>query len=142
MESAPRTSTDSCSSSTALNLIVAFAVALKHKLRYEPYTGYGDISSLVGHLDTFAGAATREDPSKSIPYKPGFLKNTGEYLGVSFAASNPRKAIKKADRPIGNLPLEILSYLASFTDEIIQNGQLAIPMQQTLACRFPLAERN
>ncbi|EOO04041.1 putative upf0187 domain membrane protein [Phaeoacremonium minimum UCRPA7] len=133
LEREGQTEKDVLAKATALNLIVAFAVALKHKLRYEPYTGYGDISNLVGHLDTFAGSATREDPGKSVPYKPGFFKNTGEYLGVSFAASNPRKAIKKANRPLGNLPLELLSYLASFTDEIISNGQLAIPMQQTLA---------
>ncbi|KAK3937439.1 Bestrophin, RFP-TM, chloride channel-domain-containing protein [Diplogelasinospora grovesii] len=120
---------------TALNLIVAFAVALKHKLRFEPYTCYEDISNLVQHLDTFAQAATREEPEKAHRHqkKPGFFKSTGEYLGISFAASNPRKAIKKSGRPLGNLPLEILSYLASFTDELIRNGQLSIPMQQTLA---------
>ncbi|KAK3686242.1 Bestrophin, RFP-TM, chloride channel-domain-containing protein [Podospora appendiculata] len=120
---------------TALNLIVAYAVALKHKLRYEPYTCYEDISSLVGHLDTFAQKATAEEPDKALKAlrRPGFFKSTGEYLGVSFAASNPRKAIKQAKRPLGNLPLEILSYLGSFTDELVQNGQLSIPMQQTLA---------
>lgn len=121
-----------------MNLLVAFAVSLKHKLRFEPYTSYDDLSSLVAHLDTFAGAATR-DSAEDIATsgkKPGFLKAAGEYLGVSFAASNPRKAIKQAKRPLGNLPLEILGYLASFTDELIQNGQLAIPMQQTLACEW------
>ena len=120
-----------------MNLLVAFAVSLKHKLRYEPYTSYDDLSTLVSHLDTLAGAATRDQPAQVTGRKkPGFLKATGEYLGVSFAASNPRKAIKKAERPIGNLPLEILGYLASFTDELVQNGQLPIPMQQTLACEL------
>lgn len=123
--------------STAMNLLVAFAVSLKHKLRYEPYTSYDDLSTLVAHLDTFASAATRDSLQNIDARKrPGFLKAAGEYLGVSFAASNPRKAIKQAKRPLGNLPLEILGYLASFTDELIQNGQLAIPMQQTLACEF------
>jgi putative membrane protein len=117
-----------------MNLLVAFAVSLKHKLRYEPYTSYDDLSTLVSHLDTFATAATRDAPEGvAVRKKPGFLKAMGEYLGVSFAASNPRKVIKKAQRPLGNLPLEILGYLASFTDELIQNGQLPIPMQQTLA---------
>lgn len=41
--------------------------------------------------------------------------------------------IKKASRPLGNLPLEILSYLATYTDELIANGQLPVAMQQTLA---------
>ncbi|KAB5576121.1 Bestrophin, RFP-TM, chloride channel-domain-containing protein [Coniochaeta sp. 2T2.1] len=119
---------------TVLNLLVAFAVSLKHKLRYEPYAGYDDLASLVNHLDTFAGTATREQPEKATGRrKPGFLKATGEYLGVSFAASNPRKTIKQAQLPLGNLPLEILSYIASFTDELVQNGQLTVPMQQTIA---------
>jgi hypothetical protein len=115
---------------------VAFAVSLKHKLRYEPYTSYDDLSSLVGHLDTFAGAATNDSPAELTARKrPGPLKATGEYLGVSFATSNPRKTVKQAKRPLGNLPLEILSHLASFTDELVQNGQLPVPMQQTLACK-------
>ncbi|KAJ9133826.1 Bestrophin/UPF0187 [Pleurostoma richardsiae] len=118
---------------TAMNLLTAFAVALKHRLRFEPYTSYEDIANLVPHLETFAGLATREDPTKAYMKNPSFPKRTGEFLGLSFATSNPRKTIKKAERPLGNLPLEILTYLASFTDEIIQNGQLAIPMQQTLA---------
>ncbi|PSR81782.1 Bestrophin, RFP-TM, chloride channel-domain-containing protein [Coniella lustricola] len=118
---------------TAINLITAFAVAVKHKLRFEPYTNYEDISSLVGHLDTFAYHATRETPDLARHRHINPAKATGEYLGISFAASNPRKAIKKATRPLGNLPLEILSYLASYIDETVENGQLTIPMQQTLA---------
>ncbi len=112
---------------------MAFAVALKHKLRFEPYTSYEDLTSLVSHLDTFAGSATRDLPEKACRKRPSLLKRAGEDLGLSFATSNPRKAIKRAQRPVGNLPLEILTYLASFADEIIANGQLAIPMQQTLA---------
>jgi len=118
---------------TAMNLLVAFAVSLKHKLRFEPYTEYDDLAGLVGRLDTFALAATREDHARTQRTKPGFFKSTGSYLGVSFAASNPRKAIKRATRPLGNLSLEILNYLASFTDELVRNDQLTIPMHQTLA---------
>ncbi|KAL2196641.1 Bestrophin, RFP-TM, chloride channel-domain-containing protein [Corynascus similis CBS 632.67] len=120
---------------TALNLIVAFSVALKHRLRFEPYTCYEDISSLVSHLGTFAQAATDEDHDNAqrALRRHGFFKSVGEYLGVSFAESNPRKAVKKAGRPLGNLPLEILSYLASYTDELALSGRLPIPMQQTNA---------
>lgn len=125
--------------STALNLLTAFAVALKHKLRFEPYTGYEDLTSLVGHLDTFAGHATNDTPEQAAPRRPGKVKATGEYLGISFATSNPRKAIKKATRPLGNLPLEILSYLASYLDELIENQQLTVPMQQTIACKLTLS---
>jgi hypothetical protein len=122
---------------TAMNLLVAFSVSLKHKLRYEPYTSYDDLSSLVAHLDTFAAGATRDEHEKAHSRKqPGIFKRTGEDLGISFAESNPRKLVKNAKRPLGNLPLEVLAYLASFVDELVENGQLAIPMQQTLACEF------
>jgi hypothetical protein len=58
-------------------------------------------------------------------------------LGVSFAESNPRKLIKRSNKPLGNLPLEILTYLAAYIDETIEDGKLKIPMQQTLACKCP-----
>lgn len=41
----------------AMNLLVAYAVALKHSLRFEPYAAYPDLQHLIGHLDTFAKAA-------------------------------------------------------------------------------------
>jgi putative membrane protein len=115
---------------------MTFAVALKHRLRFEPYTSYEDLAGLVGHLDTFAKAATT--PEVTEPRKRSVLKSTGEYLGVSFAESNPRKTIKKAQKPVGNLPLEVLTYLAAYIDETVGNGLLKIPMQQTLACKNSL----
>ncbi|KAK7992574.1 hypothetical protein PG988_001368, partial [Apiospora saccharicola] len=117
---------------TALNLLTAFAVALKHKLRFEPYTYYEDIEELVAHLETYARSATQDDEVFK-PKKPNVFKAVGEHLGISFAASNPRKVIKKAQSPLGNLPLEILTYLAAYTDDIVGNGQLPIPMTQTMA---------
>jgi predicted membrane chloride channel (bestrophin family) len=120
---------------TAMNLIVAFSVALKHRLRFEPYTCYDDISSLVSHLSTFAQAATQQDQANAQRAfkRHGFFKSVGEYLGVSFAESNPRKAVKKAGRPLGNLPLELLSYLASYVDELALAGRLPVIMHQTTA---------
>ncbi|KAI6372884.1 hypothetical protein MCOR25_003621 [Pyricularia grisea] len=118
---------------SALNLLTAFAVALKHKLRFEPYTNYEDLSQMVGHLDTLAGEATKSDGGATATKSPNIFKRAGTMLGVPFFESNPRKQLKKATRPLGNLPLEILSYLAAYTDEIVANGQLPVPMQQTLA---------
>ncbi|OLN92099.1 UPF0187 protein [Colletotrichum chlorophyti] len=117
----------------AMNLLLAFSVALKHKLRFEPYTEYEDLEHLVAHLQTFASKATAEEPDKVVLKKKNFFKETGEYLGVSFAASNPRKMIKKSSRPLGNLPLEILSYIAGIVDKMVEDGQLKVPMQQTIA---------
>lgn len=121
---------------TAINMILAFAVSLKHKLRFEPYAHYDDIASLVGHLDTFAKEAyTPEADSK---HKYGALKTIGNYLGLSFAQSNPRKEIKRAQRPLGNLPLEILTHLSSYIEEVTFNGTLAKPVVLGQICSFPI----
>lgn len=118
---------------SAMNLIVAFSVALKHTLRFEPYTAYPDIQHLIGHLNTFAKEATTADSEINVCKKKSIFKSTGEYLGLSFATSNPRKALKKTTKPLGNLPLEILNHLAVILDNTINNQQLPVPMQQTLA---------
>lgn len=117
---------------SALNMIVAFAVSLKHHLRFEPYSAYPDMAHLIGHLNTFAREASRIDPETLKPKKKNLFKETGEYLGVSFATSNPRKALKKCRAPLGNLPLEILNHLALCVDSMCSAGQLPIGMQQTL----------
>lgn len=49
---------------TAINHIVAFAVALKHKLRFEPFMHYEDLHNLVAHLDTFGKEA--QAPEKHL----------------------------------------------------------------------------
>lgn len=118
---------------SSMNLLVAFAVSLKHSLRFEPYTAYPDLQNLVGHLNTFAKEATEMDARSVTTPKKNFFKEVGEYLGVSFAASNPRKTLKKASRPLGNLPLEILNHIAVTIDFMVRNDQLKVPMQQTLA---------
>lgn len=108
---------------TALNLIVAFAVALKHRLRFEPYTYYPDLEPLVSHLSTFAGAAY--DPAAPQPRKRSVWKVAGEYLGLTVAESNPRKLIKRSKKNLGNLPLEIITYLSAYVGSIVANGTLS-----------------
>ena len=126
---------------SGMNLILSFAVALKHKLRFEPYAHYADICSLVGHLDTFAKAAYT--PEVEIKKKETPWKVVGEYLGLSFASSNPRKAIKRASRPLGNLPLEILTYLSCYVEEISSNGTLKSPIIYGQISKFlPLQTRS
>ena len=120
---------------SSMNLIVAFAISLKHSLRFEPYTAYPDLQHLIAHLDTFARSATETaGPAAAIDgRKKKFFREIGEYLGVSFAASNPRKTLKRATQPLGNLPLEILNHIAVTIDMLVRNDQLRVPMQQTLA---------
>lgn len=111
-----------------MNLLTSFAIALKHKLRFEPGISHPDLEPLVQYLESFAKAA--EDELEK-PKKKNAFKVTGEYLGVSFAESNPRKYIKRAKRPLGNLPLEILKYLSSYADQVIRNGTLSVGIYQT-----------
>lgn len=124
-----------------MNLVVAYAVALKHKLRFEPYTHYEDLVDLVGHIDTLAKTAT-QDGEVYKRKKPSIFKAMGENLGLSIATSNPRKQLKRSTKPLGNLPLEILCYLTAYVDELTANGQMPVGMQQTAACKsffFPLS---
>lgn len=102
-------------------------MALKHKLRFEPYMHYADLQPLVSHLDTFAKAADRPDE----PVKKNVFKTAGQFLGIPMAESNPRKAVKKAKVPMGNLPLEILNHLSSYMKTIYDNGTFKVSIYQT-----------
>ncbi|KAF2729934.1 hypothetical protein EJ04DRAFT_474768 [Polyplosphaeria fusca] len=114
---------------TCMNLIVAFSVALKHKLRFEPFVHYDDLKHLVGHLDTFAKAADVPDERK----KKSPWKTAGQFLGLSFAESNPRKTLKRAKKPLGNLPLEILNHLSAYIKTIFENDTFKVSIYQTQA---------
>ncbi|KAL1594376.1 hypothetical protein SLS60_010136 [Paraconiothyrium brasiliense] len=106
---------------SALNLVTAFSRSLLHKLRFEPGIDYPDLRPRVEYLETFAKTAEAEIPK---PKKPGKLKAAGESLGVTFAESNPRKRIKRSKKPLGNLPLEILSHMSSYVEYVNQNETL------------------
>ncbi|KAF2730860.1 UPF0187-domain-containing protein [Polyplosphaeria fusca] len=112
---------------SALQLINAFASAVKHKLRFEPGIEYGDLRERIEYLDTFAKAAQAGIPQHK---EPGKMKAVGEYLGLTFAESNPRKRVKNSDKPLGNLPLEILNHLSSYVQQVIDNETLKVGLYQ------------
>ncbi|SPJ71794.1 related to protein yneE [Fusarium torulosum] len=112
----------------ALKLIAGFAVALKHTLRFEHCASQPDMQPYITNLDTFAGKTTA--PTKRVS---NFNKFAGEYLGLSFAQSDPRKHLKRAEEHQGNLPLEMLNHLAITLDCIIANKQLPVSIHQTIA---------
>jgi predicted membrane chloride channel (bestrophin family) len=112
----------------ALRLIAGFAVALKHTLRFEHCASQPDMQPYITNLNTFAGKTT--PPTKRVS---NFKKVAGEYLGLSFAQSDPRKHLKRAEEHQGNLPLEILNHLAITLDQIITNKQLPVSIHQTIA---------
>jgi putative membrane protein len=109
---------------------VTFAHAVVHKLRFEPGIDYPDLLSRVEYLETFAKAAEAEIPK---PREHGKIKAAGEYLGVTFAESNPRKRIKQAKRPLGNLPLEILNHISAYVESTITNETLKVGLYQNQA---------
>lgn len=111
----------------ALQLINAFAVALKHHLRFEPSTDYPDLAPLLGHLHTLAGDAEQEQLHDRRHSK---LKSVGQFLGVPMAESNPRKLIKRSKENLGNTPLEILTYLATYIENLFHNGTMSIGSHQ------------
>ncbi|RYN82778.1 hypothetical protein AA0120_g9554 [Alternaria tenuissima] len=104
---------------SCLNLIVAFAVALKHKLRFEPGTHYEDLKHLVGHLDTFAQGANMPAPDL-----PSAFRRACQLLGIPMATPNPRRHVKKSAVPLGDLPLEILSHLSAYIKVLYDMGTL------------------
>jgi putative membrane protein len=112
---------------SCLNMIATFAVALKHRLRFEPYAHYEDIRHQVGHLETYARAADQPE----MPGQLSVLKRAGLFLGLPMAESNPRKVIKRARQPLGNLPLEILSQLSSYMKSTYDNGTFKLAIYQT-----------
>lgn len=120
---------DLLSKLSGIQLINAFAVALKHRLRFEPAVDYPDLRNLVIHLDgTMADKANQENLKGR---KPGIIKRVADNLGVTFAQSNPRKLIKKSTENLGNLPHEILNHLSAYVDCAI-NDDRTIP---TICCQ-------
>ncbi|KAG9496594.1 hypothetical protein J7337_011370 [Fusarium musae] len=113
----------------ALKLIAGFAVALKHTLRFEHCASQPDMQPYIAHLDTFSGRTTAV-PKRRVT---NFKQVAGEYLGLSFAQSDPRKHLKRAEEHQGNLPLEILNHLAISVDCLVANKQLPVAIHQTVA---------
>lgn len=111
---------------SCLNLIAAYAVALKHKLRFEPGIHYQDLEGIIGHIDTYA-----KEAEKPVRQRQNIFKTTGNFLGLPMTEDNPRKLLKKARVPIGNLPLEILSHVSAYMKTIYDNGTFKVGIYQT-----------
>jgi len=80
----------------------------------------------VEYLDTFAKKAN--EGVDVTPQNYSWWKRLGQFLGLSFAESNPRKQIKRATKPLGHLPLEILGHIQGYLDVVVDNGTLKTPV--------------
>lgn len=119
---------------TAINLILAFAVALKHRLRFEPHAHYSDLSRLVLHLDTFASAA-HDRSSREFQNKPkSGWKVLMQYLGLANAEVESRKEMKSSKTLLGNLPLEIIMHLNAYYHSHV-SGDLGNTAVLTQICK-------
>jgi len=121
--------TDLLEKITCLNLLAAFSVALKHRIRFQPYVDYDDLRG-VNNLDTYAREANVG--INTVPKPISKIKRLGQILDIPMAIDNPRAEIKKATKPLGNLPQEMLIYLQAYMDSIMGRVQLpALQIQLT-----------
>ncbi|KAF9870427.1 UPF0187 domain membrane protein [Colletotrichum karsti] len=116
---------------TFCNMLLAFSVALKHRLRFEPFTHYEDLHPRIKNLNVLAHKA----PVRDFP-EPSAGRVVCWVLGLPMAESNPRKLIKKTCEPLGNIPLEILSHCSAYIKKSIDNGTLKVTIYQTQAMTF------
>ncbi|KAK4500915.1 hypothetical protein PRZ48_009107 [Zasmidium cellare] len=105
----------------ALNLLTAFAVALKHHLIFEPSVDYPDLALLVAHLNTFADEA---DQIKLHIRQVAWWHSVWHLTDLSVAQSNPLKYVKQSKPNLGNTPLENLTYLSCYYESVNKNGTL------------------
>ncbi|KAF8250434.1 UPF0187-domain-containing protein [Wilcoxina mikolae CBS 423.85] len=119
---------------SAINLILAFAQACKHRLRHEIEYDYTDLKPLIDNLDTFAKRARDVDPDATTHNKQLEMKKQsswGEVLGISFMTSNPKKVYKIAAREgrhHGNLPYEIIGYIGQYIKGCQEQGTFESPI--------------
>ncbi|KAK6525175.1 hypothetical protein TWF694_005321 [Orbilia ellipsospora] len=121
---------------TAMNLLLAFCVALKHKLRHQPEYDYKDLKGLISHLQTFAKEAHSEIPRRKAL---AAHQRISSYLGITFLEKSPThryKAWKKAGKHHGNLPLEIMTYLSSYVNDVIGAGCMPMPACQSMVMSY------
>ncbi|KAK7975373.1 PHP domain-like protein [Apiospora arundinis] len=110
------------------NMLVAFSVALKHQLRFEPFTCYDDMHPLLRHVPLTAHEAPVREPEN-----PSSWTVMGWVLGLTMAEPNPREFVKSPARPLGNVPLELLAHCSAYIKHVIENDTFVRVPYQTSA---------
>ncbi|KAG6013438.1 hypothetical protein E4U43_007288 [Claviceps pusilla] len=113
---------------TFCNMLVSLSVALKHRLRYEPFTHYQDLQPCIGHIPVIAHDAVIKEPAT-----PTWWQDAGLFLGLPMVEENPRVLMKNPAKPLGNVPLEIHSACSNFIKTIIENGTFKTPGYHSMA---------
>ena len=128
---------------SAINLLLAYAVALKHHLREERGTYYDDLYPLVSHLPRQHRSYSFDGRPQSSTSRRGrsmsaFSMLSGSTLGPSHHHSEdiPSSLFNHDRRDLacqgtllqGNLPLEIANYLTNFAEHVQADGRLSIAL--------------
>ncbi|KAG6005249.1 hypothetical protein E4U54_000373 [Claviceps lovelessii] len=113
---------------TFCNMLVSLSVALKHRLRYEPFTHYQDLQPCIGHIPVIAHDAVIKEPAT-----PTWWQGAGMFLGLPMVEENPRVLMKNPAKPLGNVPLEIHSACSDYIRTIIENGTFKTPGYHSMA---------
>ena len=121
---------------TCIELLLAFAIATKYRLRRQPSYDHPDLQPLIENLSTLAKSHFQRNGTMPSPRRNKFLLAL-QSLGVSFARPIPRPLPSE----LGNLPLEILTYISAYLQSTIDAGACTIPLQgQILAAIGSMSE--
>ena len=97
---------------------------------------YEDLHNLVAHLDMFVKEA---EVSKKHLNQKSVWKVVGKFLGLPMAGPKPRKFVKNPTKPLGNLPLEILTHLSNYLKTLHDNSTFEWGIYQTQSLNSSMA---
>lgn len=125
---------------SAVNLLLAFTIALKHHLREERGTYYDDLYPLVSHLPRHSYANDGPPPHRrsvshfSIPSTSTFTESHGHSgeIPSSLYKHDYRDLACQGTLIRGNLPLEIANYLTNYAEHLQADGRLSVPLFNAL----------
>jgi ion channel-forming bestrophin family protein len=136
---------------SAINLLLAYAIALKHHLREERGTYYDDLYPLVSHLPRLHSSLSgdgRPPPSPSDKHQrrkqsvspfsmlaQATFANSLSPSDESFSSlfNHDRKDLACQGTLVqGNLPLEIANFLTNFSEHCQSDGRLPVPLYNAM----------
>jgi len=126
---------------SAINMLLAYCVALKHHLREERGTYYDDLYPLVKHLPRHHHHFTNDGrpPSHRRSISPFSMLAGSKFTHTDSRYEDeeiPSSLFKHDQRDLacqgtlvqGNLPLEIANYLTNYAEHVQADGRLPIAL--------------
>jgi len=112
---------DPLTNSTCINLILAYAVATKYRLRRQIGYTSADLHPLIQNLPTLSEAGEDEtcDVSK--------LRRLGQALGIPGTGTEERMMRNVSNYGV-NVPLEILTHISAYIEHCAKTGTIRDPV--------------